>query len=265
MLSTCPFDAVIELLATTYADSATYKKIIDENYNDLIFFQILVNYVTNGPNNVFYLERTSYLLTLFDKKENVVNCACNVTNLLTKLLTGAPSFEEKSICLECCHEERKNISVAQLNSKPILQQGLYTGLQISVNMLLDKSKSTDVCKKCGIKVFCERIPHVHFFIDVEHAYHSTILDKTGFSESPKNVTLSEIPTHLYIKDEKYRLIGVISYNGHAEQEIGHFIAYCQKITGIWEEYDSLKNKCIKLHSLNTFVKPSMIGYVKLTD
>jgi len=128
-----------------------------------------------------------------------------------------PSFKEQSNC-QCHHKGRKNIPVAEISSKPILQQGLYTGLQTSLDIFLNKSKNIDTCKNCGANVFCEKNLHVHFFIDVEHAYHSAILNQIGFSDSPTNAVLSEIPTYLQIKDEKYRLIGVISHNG-AEKEI----------------------------------------------
>jgi len=40
-LSTCPFDALTELLATAYTDSVIYKQTVDEIYKDLIFFQIM--------------------------------------------------------------------------------------------------------------------------------------------------------------------------------------------------------------------------------
>lgn len=39
-LSTCPFDSLTKLLATAYADSIVYKQTVDEEYKDLIFFQI---------------------------------------------------------------------------------------------------------------------------------------------------------------------------------------------------------------------------------
>jgi len=141
---------------------------------------------------------------------------------------------------------------------------IYLPDQDIILIFLNKSKNINTCKNCEANVFCERIPHAHLFIDVEHAYHSAILNQIGFSDSPKNVVLSEISTCLQIKDEKYRLIGVISHNG-AEQEIGHYIAYCRRIIGVWEEYDSLKNKCVKLQASIKFVKPSVLAYVKLIN
>lgn len=97
-----------------------------------------------------------------------------------------------------------------------------------------------LCKNCGNKVLCEVNPEANLLIDVEHAYHNTLLAKMAFLNSPKHIPLSEVPTHLYIKNEKYQSIGLISYNGSDEQQIlGHYIAYCYKITyaGLWEDND----------------------------
>lgn len=121
-LSTCPFDALIELLATAYADFSVYKQIVDEKYKDLTFFQIMLNYVTNGVSNALYFERLSYLLTLFDADKSVVDCTCNISTLITKVLIEAPSIKEKISCAECHHEETKNIPIAEVNSKPIFSR-----------------------------------------------------------------------------------------------------------------------------------------------
>jgi len=126
------------------------------------------------------------------------------------------------------------------------------------------------CKNCGNKVFSEITPETHLLIDVEHAYHSTLLAQMGFFNSPKNILLSEVPTHLCIKNEKYQLIGLICYNGSTEQQtLGHYITYYYRITyaGSWEEYDDLRNKYVSLQSTtasHTRVRPSVIAYIKLT-
>lgn len=125
------------------------------------------------------------------------------------------------------------------------------------------------CKNCGNKVLCEVNPETHLLIDVEHAYHSTLLAKMRFLNSPKHVTLSEVPTNLHIQNEKYQLIGLISYKGSDEKQIlGHYIAYRYKIAfaGLWEEYDDLRNKCMTLQpttAIHTNVTPSVIAYIKL--
>jgi len=89
------------------------------------------------------------------------------------------------------------------------------------------------------------------------------LAKIGFPDAPTNVSLYEIPIHLKIKADTYRLIGIISYDSYAEQEMEHYIAYCYRVINIWEEYDSLKNKCVTVMS-HKLVRPSVIAYVKLS-
>lgn len=114
-LSTCPFDALTELLATAYADSIVYKQTIDEKYKDLIFFQIMQNYATNGVSNAFYFERLYYLLTHFDTDKSVVDCACNISTFIAKILIEAPSVKEKNSCVQCHYKEIKNIPKLILN------------------------------------------------------------------------------------------------------------------------------------------------------
>lgn len=111
-------------------------------------------------------------MTLFDKDKNVVDCACNIQIFIAKVLIEAPSVKEKNSRVQCHHEELKNISIAEINSKPILTDGLHDGLQKSIDMFFNKEIS---CKKCGNKVQSEVNPEVHLLIDVEHAYHSTLL------------------------------------------------------------------------------------------
>lgn len=266
-LSTCPFDALTELLTTAYVDSVVYKQTVDEKYKDRMFFQIMLNYATNGVSNAFYFERLSYLLTLFDSDQSVVDCACNISTFIAKVLIEAPSIKENSTCAQCQHKEIKNIPIAEINIKPILTDNLYNGLQKSMDMLFNKEI---LCKNCGNKVLCEVNSEAHLFIDVEHAYHSTLLDKMGFFNSPKHISLSEVPTHLYIKNAKYQLIGLISYNGIQQQTLGHYITYCHRImyAGLWEEYDDLRIKYVSLQpttAIRTHVTPSILAYIKLNN
>lgn len=126
-----------------------------------------------------------------------------------------------------------------------------------------------ICKNYGITILNDINPNAHLIIDVEHAYHSTLLDKIGFPNTCKNVTLSEIPTLLKIKNENYQLSGTISYSDHA-QEIGHYIAYCYKIAqnSFWEKYNNLKNKSLILQptmASRTLIRPSIIVYTKLVQ
>lgn len=265
-LSTCPFDSLMELLTTGYVDSVVYKQTVDEKYKDLIFFQIMLNYATNGVSNAFYFERLSYLLTLFDADKSILDCACNISTFIGKALIEAPSIREKNTCARCNYEEIKNIPIAEINTKPILTYGLHNGLQKSMDMFLHKEI---LCKNCGNKIFCEINPEAHLLIDVEHAYHSTLLAQMEYSNSPKDVPLTEVPTHLYIKKDKYQLIGLITYNGSAKQQaLGHYITYCHRLTdaGLWEQYDDLKNKYMSLQpttATHTHVIPNVIAYIKL--
>jgi hypothetical protein len=79
----------------------------------------MLNYATNGVSNVFYFERLSYLLKFFDIDNWVVNCACNISTFIAKVLAEAPSVTEKNTCAQCHYKEIKNIPIAEINTKPI--------------------------------------------------------------------------------------------------------------------------------------------------
>lgn len=123
------------------------------------------------------------------------------------------------------------------------------------------------CRNCGLTIVNEKKPNTHLIIDVEYAFHSTILNKIGFPNAPTSITLLEIPKCLKIKNDDYKLIGAISYSGNMD-EVGHYIAYAYRFAhDIWEEYDDLKTKCRTLQptvAARTLIRPSIIIYIKLT-
>ena len=106
---------------------------------------------------------------------------------------------------------------------------MRNGLQKCVDKFFNKENV--LCKNCNNKVICEINPNAHLLIDVEHAYYSALLVEIRFPNSPKHTSLSEVPMHLHVKNEKYQLIGLISYKGSAEQQtLGHYITYCHRMT-----------------------------------
>lgn len=77
------------------------------------------------------------------------------------------------------------------------------------------------------------------------------------------IRLADIPKNIYFQGQQYVLGGIISYVGSLEivnpNVIGHFKAYCHRINGKWEIYDSLsenKEDC----SGTALVCPHVIFY-----
>ena len=124
----------------------------------------MLNYDTNGASNVFYYERLSYLLTHFDTHNCIVNCACNISTFVAKVLAEAPSVTEKDSVQ--CHYDIKNIPIAEINTKPILTHDMRNGLQKCVDMFFNKENV--LCKNCNSKVVSEVNPETHLLIDVEN-------------------------------------------------------------------------------------------------
>jgi len=69
-------------------------------------------------------------------------------------------------------------------------------------------------------------------------------------------------TKILLIINRYRLVAVIGYIGGNEDSLGHYIAYCRRIHGFWEEHDDLALK-IKRCSESKIVKPHAILYIKL--
>lgn len=77
---------------------------------------------------------------------------------------------------------------------------VQVGLQISIDAFFLDTRIP--CRNCGIIIVNEINANAHLIIDIEHAFHSIILNKIRFLDARRNITLSEIPKHLRIKKMK---------------------------------------------------------------
>lgn len=101
LINTCPFDAVLQAIATVYIDS-----IIFANYVDSLKFPMLElskYLVNNGANLELYKQRAKILENTGRKRRLIcglmeLDCQFNVTNLIEILMKDAPSIWEYHTC-----------------------------------------------------------------------------------------------------------------------------------------------------------------------
>lgn len=85
---------------------------------------------------------------------------------------------------------------------------------------------------CGADHSCGKImawidPGEHVLVNLNE-FHSRAL---------KKFLLKDFPVDIQISDRNLRLTAVITY--HPGGPLGHYIAYCRRVHGFWEQYNDL--------------------------
>lgn len=264
VMNTCSFDSIIELITNGYSDYIEYQRQVRIEFSDFEFFDLVIDYATNNITSKWYIKRALCLFKTLDKPlASILDCSYNISSLISKLLHDIPSTTNKFTCKKCKTNSTIIKSVLQIDSKPILTEGLKTGLEKSLNKYFSTKKKVycNSCKSYGYE-FSE--PGPHLLIDTEHPFISMLqIDSVIISEIP----LSEIPHFIMIKNIKYVLIGVIHFiPPEIRNGVGHYVAFCKTVTGSWKQCDDAKYKAdlIPNGSLSsTLVRPAIIGYVKI--
>jgi hypothetical protein len=184
------------------------------------------------------------------------------------LLHDVPSTINVFKCKKCKTDSKIIKPVLEIDSHPILTEGLKTGLEKSINkyFLTDTKVYCSSCKGYG----CEsREPGPHLLIDTEYPLISMPQTDLVFSHTSSEISLSEVPHSIKIKNIKYVLIGIVQFiPPEIKEGIGRYIAFCKTVTGSWKQHNDLKFKSdiISNNSLsNTLIRPAIIGYVKASS
>lgn len=266
-MNTCSFDSLTELIANGYSDYIVYQRQIQADFDDFAFFRLVTDYATYKPSNEWYVERARCLSKALDKPlKNILDCSCNIFTLISKLLQDIPSTINEFNCKKCKTSSKTIKPVLEVNSQPILIEGLKIGLQKSINeyFLTNKKLYCNSCKGYG----CEsRKPGPHVLIDTEDPFINMLQTDLEYSHASSEIPLSEIPHFIMIKNIKYALIGIVHFiPPEIENGIGHYIAFCKAITGSWKRHDDLKTITEKVPNgsqSRTLVRPAIIAYVKV--
>lgn len=239
--NTCAFDAVIQALLVGYRDWTNYYNFINSSTNEILNFITTVS--TYGTQQKVYKERALILSKIFQPTSGAINCACNINNLINNnLMKNVISYSIIKRCSICEWQHQQDTIVTEINTQPIYEYGMR-GLQEALDQ-----KITTIYKKCSRctndNVDFTFIAGAHLFIDIECLLWVELANRLGHSDWSGMITLSEIPLDIQLYENTYALVAAIEYvGGTNNNEIGHYIAYCHRITGKWQIYDDLnKNK-----------------------
>lgn len=79
------------------------------------------------------------------------------------------------------------------------------------------------------------------------------------------IPLSETPTHIEIGTKKYIFNGAIEFVSPTNSNrIGHYIAYCRRLTGHWEIHNDLSREVKRLKSFEKhFAEVAILFYSRV--
>lgn len=145
----------------------------------------------------------------------------------------------------------------------ICAEGL-TALQRTIdNQFTAKIIACNHCKRTTVNNAFT--PGNHVFIDIEALEYKNTWQKCGVKGTDRlqMLTLAQIPTNINIKNEPYRLAGVINYMPN------HYQCYARRITGKWELHDGISAKKetigITTRALLEKRRIHIFYYIKLTN
>lgn len=241
--NTCAFDAVIQALLVGYRDWTNYYNYVNNNTNTNEILNFITTVSMYGTQQKVYKERALILAKIFQPTSGAINCACNINNLIDKnLIKNEISYSILRRCSICEWHHQKDTIVIEINTQPIYEHGMR-GLQEALDQ-----KITTINKKCNRctneNIDITFIAGAHLFIDTECLLWVELAKRLGHSDWSGKITLSEIPLDIHLNENVYTLVAAIEYvGGNNNNEVGHYIAYCHRITGKWQVYDDLnKNK-----------------------
>lgn len=241
--NTCAFDAVIQALLVGYRDWTNYYNYVNNNTNTNEILNFITTVSMYGTQQKVYKERALILAKIFQPTSGAINCACNINNLIDKnLIKNEISYSILRRCSICEWHHQKDTIVIEINTQPIYEHGMR-GLQEALDQ-----KITTINKKCNRytneNIDITFIAGAHLFIDTECLLWVELAKRLGHSDWSGKITLSKIPLDIHLNENVYTLVAAIEYvGGNNNNEVGHYIAYCHRITGKWQVYDDLnKNK-----------------------
>lgn len=201
--NTCAFDSLVEVLTTSYCNYSIFKNWIDNN-SEHIFFSFITKYATEGVNNSINQERGAILCTIFDIRNNIVECTTNPNWLLTKLITDFCSVEENKMCNKCGVHLRKMFTIDFCATD-------ITNLDFQQNFLTFISQffntQTVICKTCQSTAEITRKPNSYLFIDTE------LFFQLNEDKYPDGTLLSNIPeTHTQLTFKLKHMFYVALYD-----------------------------------------------------
>lgn len=251
--NSCPFDSLAQIIFTSILDDPIYFSFAETSDNS--FFKFIFKFMDNGPSHEVYKERFKLLKPLYENtkistktKHHEITTSYDATDspaeVWMKLLNSISSSRQMEKCNKCGEHETMQLTLRP-NHKMIIHKG-FRALQKAL-----KFHDVTYNKKCqcgGCSVLTTETSH-HIFIELDI--------RENLQSATKSCKLKELPTMLTLT-KQYRLVGVVAAYP------GHFVAYCRRLSGLWEQYNDL-NTTVKSCSHNETISPIAAVYIIYED
>lgn len=259
---TCAFDSLFQILMSSIASNAEYRKKLSESTNQTMKLALKVLHGKKLLTMNCYKERAEILnsiglfrnaVKLFTRTIKQLDTECNVAHLAEYLFVDIPSYKIKGSCL-CGH----NFS----NSKVFLSINVDVreGFDLMQKAIDDGQIMKRTCKQCKsiINEEVEYGPHV--IID------TSVLTDDTYTTRKTNIcythNLESIAKTVEIKNnnnivDQYLLTGLVHWSP------GHYVAYVKTSTHWYLEYNDLSPACQSVNPQKE-IKPHLIFYTRST-
>lgn len=246
--NTCAFDSLVQIMATTFCDSSSFKELILITKESSKMAQLVYDIVKTNVNKGIYRQRAIILNDIFNHNESRcgivhLNVETEIGNLLPKLDIN-PCLAEETRCENCsfCRGISFKFSLE-------IEMATSSELQSKISQKMEQTSCSSLCYCGGIIKIYSTLSPTHFFIEP--------LDVTNKMFQLKS-TLDSLPKVINISGTQYKLRGTIGYIGPTIGT-GHFIAYAHRQNFSWEEYDDRGTKS-KLCSPNKSLNCQLLLY-----
>lgn len=197
---------------------------------------------------------------------NVISCNEKFAYLFCNLMKDYPSIRELLICEFCGHKEEQTRCQIPIPNTNIIIEHNYTTLQQEVEEYF--TDRIVFCRNCeSTSARLSSALDTYLCIDVEDSYKRTLNpEMKDFNQIDIYCSLDQVPIKINIQRQTFHLCGVARYTlPVVAGGTGHYIAYCRKINGTWEEKNDMLTykKCISEHQTKVLkMKMSMLFYVQ---
>ncbi|CAH0394079.1 unnamed protein product [Bemisia tabaci] len=270
--NTCPFDSLASCLITSIIDEEKYGEYIQTLEGQ--FPKFCTKLTTTGVTRDTMKERLNILIDICPQDVTVgdlivVEGGGNVEDFADRLLVGdaAASKTEIKDCKKCDATLKSSKAVVPVGLQATCKNGFGSFPQDVTDYF---KLTTKTCATCQGAVTVRTTPGVHLLFSVEYfSNYQNALENNRSTRCP----LTDIPETLIIHSERYRLMGVITYHGstrllvrpknNAKRPLGHYVAYCRRATGLWNEFDGTNARVNVIRNVSRInIQPSLLAYIK---
>lgn len=249
---TCAFDSIYPIFCALLLDHDEAKKQFISNDPFSVFIQNIVERpksltkLYNSRNEILFqiFSSDAYIKSgnmqkLLPNRKSVIDCFTGLAGFFSQLKVA--SYIECGDCKTCGFVKKTTYS--QIPLKTNFRNGMpLDDLESKLSPGIKKKK----CSRCKQYMSVSRKLQNVIAFEVEP------LDGNNWYE------LENIQSAITVDDEKFQLLGVISYSHK------HFTAYILRKNNVWENYDDLNPKAKKKISMASKIKVNafMLFYVK---